>query len=668
MGESAETAQTQHLLRDLVEEIRALAGAQLDPKEFYGQFLNRVSGMLGSKAAAVWLENGEGQLSLECHRHLSSVEGLADTAAATRHGRLLEQVRDKGEAMLAAPESAVPGNGEAGNPTGYLLVLAPLKNHRQTVGVIEVFQPAGKSAEIQRGYLAFLPKICEVAEEYLKNRTLQEFDDSQTIWGQLEQFSQAAHSSLRRRETAYKIANEGRRIIQCDRLSVAIWRSGRCRVEAISGQDVFDHRSNVVRQLSQLATCVAKMGEPLWYTGDKSDLSPQIEEALDDFLDQSQSRMVTVLPLQKPSKKDDDEPKSRQQRGASNLVGALILEQFRDTKLPSGFRRRVDAVQQISTLALANAVEHEGHFLAPLSRAIGNVAMLRHRPWAKIALAILLVVILLLVFVPSDFEVEGRGTLEPIQRHDLFAAVDGIVHKVHIRHGDIVKPGQLLVELKNSDLERNIADLKGQQSATAERHKTVTFTLLRERDASELRRLHGERAQLKETLDSLKIQLEKYETKMKQLKVRSPLSGKVVTWDVHDLLMGRPVVRGDMLLSVADVEGEWELEIQMPEDRMGHLVRAQLALGEKLPVTFIMAMEPGVTYEGVLEKIHERAQVHGEAGNTVLIRVSIDKNKLPQLRRGATVIAKVHCGRRSLGYVWFHDLFEFVQSRILFRL
>ena len=272
MGESAATAQTQQLLRDLVEEIRALAGAQLAPQEFYNQFLDRVSGMLGSKAAAVWLENGEGRLALQCQRHLSSVEGLADTAAATRHGRLLEQVRNNGEAMLAAPESAAPGNAEAGNPTSYLLVLAPLKNHRQTVGVIEVFQPADKSAEIQRGYLAFLSKICEVAEEYLKNRTLQEFDDSQTIWGQLQQFSQAAHASLRCRETAYVIANEGRRIIQCDRLSVAIWRSGRCRVEAISGQDVFDHRSNVVRQLGQLATRVAKMGEPLWYAHTRGSL------------------------------------------------------------------------------------------------------------------------------------------------------------------------------------------------------------------------------------------------------------------------------------------------------------------------------------------------------------------------------------------------------------
>jgi hypothetical protein len=69
-----------------------------------------------------------------------------------------------------------------------------------------------------------------------------------------------------------------------------------------------------------------------------------------------------------------------------------------------------------------------------------------------------------------------------------------------------------------------------------------------------------------------------------------------------------------------------------------------------------------------VKEIHHRAEVRGDDGNTVLIKVAIDKNELPQLRPGASVVAKLHCGRRSEGYVWFHDLIEFVQAKILFRL
>jgi hypothetical protein len=38
-----------------------------------------------------------------------------------------------------------------------------------------------------------------------------------------------------------------------------------------------------------------------------------------------------------------------------------------------------------------------------------------------------------------------------------------------------------------------------------------------------------------------------------------------------------------------------------------------------------------------------------------------------QLKVGADVKAKIHCGRAPIGYVWFHELWEFIQSRILFR-
>ena len=37
------------------------------------------------------------------------------------------------------------------------------------------------------------------------------------------------------------------------------------------------------------------------------------------------------------------------------------------------------------------------------------------------------------------------------------------------------------------------------------------------------------------------------------------------------------------------------------------------------------------------------------------------------LKVGADVKAKIHCGREPVGYVLFHELWEFIQSRILFR-
>jgi hypothetical protein len=163
-------------------------------------------------------------------------------------------------------------------------------------------------------------------------------------------------------------------------------------------------------------------------------------------------------------------------------------------------------------------------------------------------------------------------------------------------------------------------------------------------------------------------QIRLHEKRQRQLSVFSTIDGKVTTMDVDRLLLNRPVKRGDKLLTVANLEGDWDLEVQMPEDRLGHITAAQKEFGEKLDVEFILATDPGTSYWGKIKEIQKRAEVRGEEGNTVLVKVKINKQDIEHLLRpGATVIAKVHCGTRSVGYVWFHDLWEFMQTRVFFR-
>lgn len=167
---------------------------------------------------------------------------------------------------------------------------------------------------------------------------------------------------------------------------------------------------------------------------------------------------------------------------------------------------------------------------------------------------------------------------------------------------------------------------------------------------------------------SLEEQVQLFEEQEKQLIVTSPVDGQVTTWNARDLLLRRPVTKGQMLLTVVMPQGDWELELQMPENDMGYIAEAQAELGPELPVTYISMAKPGVKLPGTVKEVHQIAEVKGEEGNTVLIRVAINKDDVPVRRDGAEVTAQVYCGRASLGYVWFHDLVTFVQSKILFRL
>ena len=155
--------------------------------------------------------------------------------------------------------------------------------------------------------------------------------------------------------------------------------------------------------------------------------------------------------------------------------------------------------------------------------------------------------------------------------------------------------------------------------------------------------------------------------------MRSPISGTVLTWNVRELLAARPVTRGQVLLTVADLTGPWVLEIRVPDDRIGHVLAAEEAQKRLTTVRRWSVVHRGHRTgrgrdAGHIKRIALATETDKTAGATVLVTAAFDRAAIPanELRPGATVVAKIHCGRRSLGYVWLHQLWETIQSRVLF--
>ncbi len=673
---------TKQQIRLLVNEISLLAKSDMAPAEFYGEFLPRVVSALAAIGGAVWVVSDQGRLTLGYHVNIQETRLRDNEEGQIRHGRLLHKVLAGGEASLVPPHTG-SGDDEAGNPTDFLLVMAPLKAADESVGVVEVFQRPDTGPAVQKGYLKFLVEMCDRAGEFFKSHQLRHFTDRQVLWTQLEEFTRAVHASLHPRETAYTIANEGRRLIQCDRVSVAIRRGRKCLVESVSGQDLFDKRSNTVRLLGKLATAVVASGEPVWYTGDTSNMAPQVEDAVQEYVDESHTKTVAVLPLKRPeaSAEGEDDPDKRPE--PHPFIGALIVEQIEDVRVPERMLQRVDVVSQHSSTALANALEHDNLFLMPLWRALGKARwVLKARTLPKTGLVALAVVSLIaaLVLVKWDLQMKAKGTLEPVVRQDVYAGIQGRVVEVPVRHRDKVQKDALLARLEYSELAVQIEDVSGSLTTTLERKRSLERQrdLARRLGAAERSRmaaLPGEIEEVEEELRSLQSQLKLLRQQEKELEVRSPIAGQVVTWDVKRVLMRQVVERGQLLMEVADPEGPWQLEVLMPEDQMGFITRARAAkkkenIEDDLEVEFILMTEPNKKHVGKVKEIELSAEVRGDEGNTVLIKVEISdelRKKLPEpLRPGAEVRAKVDCGRRAVGYVMFHKLIAFIQSRLIF--
>lgn len=673
-----------------MQEVVELSRSEIEPAEFYAAMMDKTISALAAVGGVVWIQEEGAPLKLEYQVNLRQT-GLAQSEAAQiQHGRLLEQVMTKGEPALVQPHSgtgeAAEGEDAAANPTDYLLVIAPIKSDRGVDGLVEVFQRTGARPTTQRGYLRFLTQVCELAGEFVKTRRLRHFATKQTLWEQLEAFTALVHRALNSRETAYTIANEGRRLVGCDRVTVALRKGTKYEISAISGQDTFDKRSNVVRLLRKLATVVARTGEDLWFSGDTSDLAPQVEKAVNAYVDESHTKQLAVLPLREADY-EEDKPGEPKRKKRENILGALIIEQLVDSRQPEGMLQRIDVVSRHSSTALTNAQEHESLFLMPLWRLLGKTQVLvtaRNLPKTILASAAIVAAVLALCFVQYDFTVVSDGKLMPEIRRDVFADIDGMVEEVLVNHGDHVAAGQVLARERSVELEEQRSRLSGEYNTTleeiasAERQRQVLDRSQAEQ--VEIEELTGRIGQLRETQLALDEQLKLLRMKEKQLVVTSPIDGKVVTWKVRELIKNRPVRKGQRLLEIADPSGHWELEIYVPEAKMGHVVeRLQKIRAEdpnaQLEVTFILATHSDEKLHGQVYEIDTSAQVQGESGNTVRMVVAFDQEDLKrlvadpanQLKVGADVKAKILCGKRAIGYVWFSDLFEFVQSRILFR-
>ena len=525
--------------------------------------------------------------------------------------------------------------------------------------------------------LRFLEQMCSLAAEWLRSQKLQTLGDRQTLWQQADAFARAAHESLELKETAYIVANDGRRLIGCDRVSVAIKKGRKCKVEAISGQDTIENRSNIVAALNKLATRVCAAGEPLYHDGATEDLPPQIEEALEDYVDQSYGRNIAVLPLREPQRKLGAEEESgaageidRDDAHRGEVIGALIVEQI-ETDIPMQiFRQRVDLVYEHGTRAIANSQSHSNLFLMPIWRALGRATwILRARTLPKTigVAALILAVILGLTLIEKDFNLSAEGTLEPTVRRKVFAAVDGEVVNVLVQRNTEVKAGQLLVELRNPEIDLQLEELQGQLNSTLAEKAKVEGQLFSPMEPAEKLALSGQLSELETKLISLRKKFELQQKRREQLSIKSPIDGVVTTWDVEETLRSRPIMTGQVLLEVADLSQPYSLKLELPEKREGHLDHYVKETGETdaLEVTYILASNPTMDSLDArlpVKSISNRAESNEEHGAVIEMEADPDQEPLRGLKpsAGTSVIAKVKCGRAPSGFVFFHEIWEWL--------
>ncbi|MCC6493925.1 MAG: HlyD family efflux transporter periplasmic adaptor subunit [Pirellulales bacterium] len=659
------------LLEQAIERLHAAARRELDPRAFYRHMLREAEAALAAGASTAWRRRIDGRLelivpaagfdqgSLVEARQRTLEHGVASVTSVAAH--------DGGEDydVLLCPVLDIADGGEEGGGRAALAGVA----------VIELWFSRGASPFVQQGRLDFAAAISSVAADF------HAFDDLRRLRRHAERHGQAAEW-LRRVQrprglvgVAFEIANEGRRALDCDRLSVLVRRRSRWRLLSVSGASEAPRHGDVARTLEALAEQAARWGEPIDHpppAGDGSvvatdglELPPAVQRALEQQLECSHARGLTVVPVAFREQREESSKDSAQSYRSNRrpFDAVLVAERFQGGH--GDLRAQLVELAELCSPALARAATLDRFPVGLALRWSDRITALRapggvRRPLAVIAAAAIAAAFLAL---PVDFDVEAPATLHAAVERDLFAAASGAVDEVRAAHGQIVKAGEVLLVLHDPELSLQLQQLQGEIETSRKRLDALVVTRtdrkLPERESDVRLPLSAEQRQLEERLASLSAQAEVLEARRKALTLRSPLAGQVLTRDVQSLLQTRPVERGQVLLTIADASSGWELIADVPQRHIGHVLNAYGAAEREVLASVRLAGDVSRTHAGRVVEISSSAPLDAagleDPAPPVAVRIGL-VGRPPQARPGMAAAVRIHCGRRALAYVWLHDV------------
>ena len=628
-----------------IDQLADLARSDIEPGQFFGEVLARAVQPGGATRAILWRQ---------------SMEGTWQPAGAVPSAEILDAVsiEQRQELLVEVSTDAQPRRVQA--TTGSSL-FSPIRHAGQPVGILETAHDLDATGQLQQGTLPFFAALCEITADFLSRLELQQLRRARTTWQQWDQYSHRLWQSLDLASVCAAIANDGRWLAECDRVSVLVRRGRSFSLKSVSGVERVEPRSTATRSLESLARLVVRQGRSVWRAATESlhdtEADARLEETLQRHIRDSGATGVGIVPVFARRDEQDRSPAS----------AVIVLEQFRPLDDLATWQSRGESLANRSGLTLRAALERS-HI--PWLGLWQRLPRLWLRPVTLLILTLIAGVVAALVFIPAEFTVTGPAQLWPAQRREVFASTSGIIDQILVAHGDDVALNQPLLVLRDPELEADTPRITGEIATVNERLKGVQAARLaggNTPDAvSRARQLTADEEELKERLRTLELQRQLIDERRAGLTLRSPIAGRVLTWDITQHLSGRPVERGQSLLTIGETAGPWIVEVLVADKDAGPLLQARTASSPKLDVEFLLPAEPGQTYRGWVQDVSLSSDIDDNAKSHVRVVVAVDRSQMPQPRPGATALPRIRCGPRSLGYVWLHDLIDAIRTRLLF--
>jgi hypothetical protein len=575
-----------------------------------------------------------------------------------------------------------------------------------------VFQDSKHDPRIYPTFLNYAFQMAGYASQYHQYSNLRAASGMERTFTQVETFARLIHGTLNPTEVAYHVANEGRKLIECDRLCVGIRHARhKVTVESVSGADVVEKASTHVRRLRKLMEAVLHWGETLTFRGTKdAGLPPDVSHALDEYLNESQPKLLVVQPIRDEREKDKHKP-------ARSIV---VLESFNPPEQIEPMIQRLEIVGKHAAPALYNAAQMKR---VPLKFLWWPIAKVQEGVGGKARFITLLAVLLLaaltctMIFVPYQLRMEAKGQMQPVEIAKIYSPHEAIVRTLR-NPGDELQPGDWAVVLESPQLRTEYQDVQnklGKATGDFESAKSAIALFGSRANPSELLTPLRQQAQALEQIDGFNRQLKAMRDEYNLVvgdrgvlqarapdfdpKLRRPAGASkwtVLNENRKESLGGRTVQPKEELLRLGNLKGAWQIELKIPQRNIGQVLRGfsdpehyREHPTEKTPdgkprryleVDVLLASMPDTSFMGRLyqDELAAEAVPHKDEHNenepvvTAYVKLNLDdfppELKIPEAQfvTGLEVRTKIRCGKHALGYSLFHGVWEWFYEKVVF--
>jgi multidrug efflux pump subunit AcrA (membrane-fusion protein) len=430
-------------------------------------------------------------------------------------------------------------------------------------------------------------------------------------------------------QALFELSNELRQRFDCSRVAIGLVHAARVKLAALSEAATFEKSSPMVQAYVDAMGETCDLAQTIEAFRPEEGSPPETYRAHATLLQRVGSDALISLPV------------SHQ----AQTIAVITLERGNGQRFSDAERQWLEAFAALFSPVVAQRRDAERNSLRRLAddslRFWEALLGPRHLLW-KMGGLLTLLLLALLVWLPVPYRISAKTVTEGSVQRVAAAPFEGYLAAGFVRAGDVVGKGQALAKLDDHDL------LVERAKWTSERDQYDNK--LREAMANhDLTAIQVISAQLNEA----QAQLNLTDDKLARVKIVAPYDGVIVTGDLSQQI-GTPVEAGKKLFEIAPLHS-YRIILEVDERDIGQVRTGQQG----------RLLMSGLTDHPMYFSIARIMPVATAQDGKNFYRVEAKlTHESTLLLPGMEGVGKVDIGKRKLGWVLLHSLFDWIRLKL----